>query len=152
MSNPTQEHPRYALYFAYGTITLYREAFQLSLAIKSFSYWSPTTPAYSRFGLVPVRSPLLRESLLISFPQVLRCFSSLCILYTAYVFSCECINMNLYRFPHSEIPESMLVNSSSRLIAVSHVLHRNSKSRHPLYALLPFLRFLSLDKHLSFFK
>ena len=28
------------------------------------------------FGLFPFRSPLLRESLLISFPLLLRCFSS----------------------------------------------------------------------------
>ena len=37
---------------------------------------APITP--NRFRLFPFRSPLLRESLLISFPQVLRCFSSLC--------------------------------------------------------------------------
>ena len=36
---------------------------------------SPTTPL-ARFGLLPFRSPLLRESLLISFPGLLRWFTS----------------------------------------------------------------------------
>ena len=40
-----------------------------------------------RFRLVPVRSPLLGESLLFSFPQVLRCFSSPGWLQHTYVFS-----------------------------------------------------------------
>ena len=34
-------------------------------------FWGPTTPAtlaWGRFGLLPVRSPLLRESRLISLP------------------------------------------------------------------------------------
>ncbi len=39
---------------------------------------SPTTPVHkiNGFGLFPVRSPLLRESLLIYLPLLLRCFSS----------------------------------------------------------------------------
>ena len=38
-------------------------------------------------------------------------------------------------FPHSEICESMLVYSSSQLIAVNHVLRRLSVPRHPPCAL-----------------
>ena len=47
---------------------------------------SPTTPLM-RFGLFPVRSPLLRESLLISVPELLRWFTSLSMTSVAYVFS-----------------------------------------------------------------
>ena len=36
----------------------------------------PFNPALRRFGLLPFRSPLLRESLLISFPALLRWFTS----------------------------------------------------------------------------
>ncbi len=36
----------------------------------------PYNPGYFRFGLLPVRSPLLGESLLISFPRLLRWFTS----------------------------------------------------------------------------
>ena len=58
MSRPTHRHPLTYL-FAYGTITLYREAFQLSSAkINQFDVT----------GLFRVRSPLLTESRLISFP------------------------------------------------------------------------------------
>ena len=38
-------------------------------------------------------------------------------------------------FPHSEILGSMLVCSSPRLNAASHVLHRLLVPRHPPYAL-----------------
>ena len=56
---------------------------------------APSTPATqrlrpitrNRFGLIPVRSPLLRKSLRFPFLQVLRCFSSLRWPPVAYVFS-----------------------------------------------------------------
>ena len=38
-------------------------------------------------------------------------------------------------FPHSEIPGSVLVCSSPRLIAAYHVFHRLLAPRHPPYAL-----------------
>ena len=40
------------------------------------------------------------------------------------------------RFPHSDIPGSMLACSSPRLIAACHVLHRRLVPRHPPCALL----------------
>ena len=46
-------------------------------------------------------------------------------------------------FPHSEIPGSILVLRSPRLIAESYVLHRYWLSRHPL--LVPLLTFLCID-------
>ena len=58
--------------FAYGPITLYGGPFHvLPLSFHTPKTGSPTTPSAhtnTRFGLLPFRSPLLRESLLISFP------------------------------------------------------------------------------------
>ena len=51
--------------------------------------------------------------------------------------------MTCGRFPHSEIPGSILVLRSPRLIAESYVLHRYWLSRHPL--LVPLLTFLCID-------
>ena len=73
------------LSFAYGGVTLYADAFQASSATQTISYFlpdqqlwlaGPTTPitqrlpamTRDRFGLFPFRSPLLRESLLLSLP------------------------------------------------------------------------------------
>ena len=58
--------------FEYGVITLYDETFQtLLLSIRHQLWPSPTTPQskLTWFGLIRVRSPLLAESLLISFPR-----------------------------------------------------------------------------------
>ena len=71
--------------FAYGGVTLCADAFQASSATQTISYFlpdqqlwlaGPTTPitqrlpamTRDRFGLFPFRSPLLRESLLLSLP------------------------------------------------------------------------------------
>ena len=47
-----------------------------SLKLHGSSPCGPTTPLRSRFGLLPVRSPLLGESQLISVPALLRWFTS----------------------------------------------------------------------------
>ena len=52
-------------------------------------------------------------------------------------------NMTCARFPHSEIPGSILVLRSPRLIAESYVLHRYWLSRHPLS--VPLCTFLCID-------
>ena len=67
------------LSFIYGAVTLYGLTFQISFTTKQIFYShlrSPTTPLpyRQRFGLIPFRSPLLRESFL--FLRLLRCFSS----------------------------------------------------------------------------
>src|SRR5256886_13695150 len=71
--------------FAYGGVTLCADAFQASSATQTISYFlpdqqlwlaGPTTPitqrlpamTRNRFGLFPFRSPLLRESRLLSLP------------------------------------------------------------------------------------
>ena len=72
MPRGTQGSSKALWNFAYGAITLYGDPFQnLPLPVR-VPRWSPTTPegvSSRRFGLVPVRSPLLGESLLISFPS-----------------------------------------------------------------------------------
>ena len=95
-------------------------------------------PAEAGFGLIPVRSPLLRESLLISIYRLLRCFSSP----TIHPFGlCDITRIG---FPHSEISGSKIASISPKLIAANHVLHRNLESRHPLYILRNFFLILVL--------
>src|SRR5688572_27908228 len=76
----------------------------------------------STSGLVPVRSSLLRESRLISFPPVTEIFQFTGFASRTYEFSTG------YRlsggFPHSDIAGSKLVASSPTLFAGCHVLHR----------------------------
>ena len=98
----------------------------------------PSNPGVQapRFGLFRVRSPLLAESLTCFLVlQVLRWFTSLSCLRTAYGFSGGSSTITRKGFPHSDIPGSKLVCSSPRLIAACHVLHRLLAPRHPPYAL-----------------
>ncbi len=98
----------------------------------------PTTPpviANRRFGLFPVRSPLLRESIAFSFPQGTEMFH-----FPWFAPHPLCIQGRVFqvywnRLPHSEIPGSKPVSGSPRLIAACHVLHRLLMPRHPPYAL-----------------
>jgi hypothetical protein len=93
---------------------------------------TPRGPKPSRFGLFRFRSPLLTESLIcFLFLRVLRWFTSPGSLHTAYVFSRGSRNLPCEGLPHSEIPGSMPVCGSPRLIAACHVLHRFSAPRHP---------------------
>ena len=62
-----------------------------------------------RFGLFPVRSPLLGESLLFSFPAGTKMFQFPAFASATYGFSCRCIGTTRYGFPHSEISGSKLV-------------------------------------------
>ena len=93
VSRGTQDPGGSRLDFAYGALTLCGGPFQAPLAI--MTNWTlhcapvlqprPPKGATQRFGLLPVRSPLLGESFL--FLGVLRCFSSPGSLDPAYVFS-----------------------------------------------------------------
>ena len=64
---------------------------------------------YIRFGLFPVRSPLLRESHLLSVPADTKMFQFSALAAATYVFSCSCPGTTRDGFPHSEIPGSKLV-------------------------------------------
>ena len=77
-----------------------------------------------RFRLFPVRSPLLRESLLFSFPRVTKMFQFSRFALISYVFRYKFIDINRWGFPHSEISGLKPVCGSPKLIAAYHVLHR----------------------------
>ena len=98
--------------------------------------YNPELPArVARFGLVRVRSPLLAESWLFSFPPGTEMVHFPGFAPPAYGFSRQRREWTPARFPHSDIPGSTLAYSSPRLFAVSHVLHRLLSPRHPPYAL-----------------
>ena len=120
--------------FTYGTVTLYGWLSHTILLTERFvtpmcQALQPRSSKPDRFGLLPVRSPLLGEYFL--FLWVLRCFSSPGSLLPIYRFNQEMPLVRNGRFPYSDIPGSTLVHSSPRLIAVSHVLHRHLTPRHP---------------------
>ena len=98
--------------------------------------YNPGLPVrVARFGLFRVRSPLLAESLLFSFPPGTEMVHFPGFAPPAYGFSRRRREFTPARFPHSDIPGSLLAYSSPRLFAVSHVLHRLLSPRHPPYAL-----------------
>ena len=72
MSRPTQGSFLSAFVFVYGTVTLFGIASQLFLLTLAFVliYERPYNPDMHahRFGLFPIRSPLLWESFLLSSP------------------------------------------------------------------------------------
>ena len=89
-------------------------------------------------GLVPFRSPLLRESLLLSFPTVTKMFQ-----FTAYTFHYWILVLQTSGFPHSETSGSLPTYGYPENIAVRRVLHRLQLPRHSPCA-LNFLTFYSI--------
>ena len=94
--------------------------------VGSGSYLSAT-------GLVRVRSPLLAESRLMSFPPGTEMFQFPGFASAAYGFSGG--SPLREGLPHSEILGSKPARGSPRLIAACHVLHRLLAPRHPPDAL-----------------
>ena len=86
-------------------------------------------------GLVPVRSPLLGESRLMSFPPGTEMFQFPGFASGAHGFGAGCRAMR-GGFPHSETPGSKPARGSPGLVAACRVLHRLSAPRHPPGALL----------------
>jgi hypothetical protein len=84
-------------------------------------------------GLVRVRSPLLAESLLMSFPPATEMFQFARFASPTYEFSRR--SPMREGLPHSEIQGSTIARISPWLIAACHVLHRLSVPRHPPNAL-----------------
>ena len=122
--------------FAYGILTLCDRTSH-SVRLDSTVLAPVLTPEnfVLWFGLFRVRSPLLAESRLMSFPRPtlmfqFRRFPS----YTYFVQYmiheyCPCV------FPHSDISGSSLICSSPKLFAACHVLHRLLMPRHSPCAL-----------------
>jgi hypothetical protein len=141
--------------FTYMAITSCGRLFQVvRLAAGLVSLWlfadaRPTTPnpplkpqipklKFQRkagFGLFRVRSPLLTESLLLSFPS-----GTEMVHFPELARARLCIQRAVPRFyrggfPHSDTLGSKRASRSPRLIAGSHVLRRRLAPRHPPYAL-----------------
>jgi hypothetical protein len=90
----------------------------------------------NRFGLFPLRSPLLGESLLLSFPAGTKmvhfpAFASRLLLYS----EADIPTLLGISLEDSDIPGSQPVCGSPRLFAAYHVLLRLPSPRHPPYAL-----------------
>ena len=101
---------------------------QISFLITSYAVLQPHS---KWFGLFPVRSPLLRESLLISVPELLRWFTSLSIALPVYIFNCCSDIIADAGLLHSDIRGSQDMCSFPRLFAAYHVLLRLTAPRHP---------------------
>src|SRR5580658_7768490 len=140
--------------FVYGGITLYADDFQTSLTINAISYFlpgqqlrldSPATPitqrllalTRDRFGLFPFRSPLLRESRLLSLPVGTEMFH-----FPTFPPPALCVQAGaMSHYAQSGCPirrssDQSLVADSPRLIAGSYVLLRLLVPRHSPCALI----------------
>jgi hypothetical protein len=87
------------------------------------------------FGLFRVRSPLLAESLLFSFPPGTEMVHFPGLSPPTYGFSRRSSSISLSGLPHSDILGSKPVCGSPKLFAAYHVLHRLLAPRHSPYAL-----------------
>ena len=108
--------------FPYGAVTRCGPPFQ-----------TLPVPKNHATGLVRVRSPLLAESRLMSFPPATEMFQFA-------GFASQTYGLSLGYplpggLPHSEIPGSTIARISPGLFAACHVLHRLSVPRHPPDAL-----------------
>ena len=100
--------------FAYGTITPCGRPFQGRSTTTRFCNFpdkpeatpQPCRYCYPQFGLFPFRSPLLRESRLISVPGGTEMFHFPPLAFRTYEFSAECCRITDNGLPHSEIPGS----------------------------------------------
>ena len=142
--------PRSQLGFAYGGVTRSAAPFQVlplprwfltprcSCRSNRLVLQPPSSNAcrlaLDGFGLVPVRSPLLGESRLISFPP-----GTEMVQFPGFAH-CSPAFPGL-GFPIRKSPRHRSLASSTGLIAGSYVLHRLLVPRHPPYALIHLTHF-----------
>ena len=88
-------------------------------------------PRSRRFGLLRFRSPLLAESLLISFPRLLRWFTSSRVAPPHYFIHACGVRLAAYGLPHSAVRGSPDMCSYPRLFAAYRGLLRLQAPRHP---------------------
>ena len=101
----------------------------------SWSYNPADASPQQRFGLFPVRSPLLGESLLFSLPGGTKMFQFPPF---ASLLVVRIITLQVIGLSHSEIAGSRVICTYPALIAAYHVLHRLREPRHPPDALALF--------------
>ena len=97
---------------------------------------SPTTPAAPRrrrFGLLPFRSPLLRESTFLSFPPGTEMFQ-----FPGFAHLLGVTGLQPAGLPHSDTRGSSHACRSPRFFAACRVLLRFRKPRHPPSAIRNF--------------
>ncbi len=94
-----------------------------------------TSLACVRFGLYPVRSPLLRVSRLLSFPPGTEMVHFPGFASWPYEFRPGYPEFIEAGFPIRTSPDQSLFNDFPKLIAAGHVLRRLPAPRHPPYAL-----------------
>ncbi len=80
---------------------------------------TPTGPEPCRFGLLPVRSPLLGESRLFSFPPGTKMFQ-----FPGLAPALRVTGLQPDGLSHSEVRGSKVICTYPRLFAAYHVLHR----------------------------
>ncbi|KAL5732797.1 hypothetical protein ACOSQ2_032489 [Xanthoceras sorbifolium] len=88
-------------------------------------YCSPTTP-FSRFRLLPFRSPLLRESLLLSFPLATKMFQ-----FARLSLAYPWIQQQFERLTYSGISGSTLIFNSQKHFVAYYALPRLWVPRYP---------------------
>ncbi len=111
----TQDASPLALACLYGTLTRCGGAFQplqVSVACVCAGPTTPEVPKNPWFGLFPVRSPLLRESRLISSRQATEMFQFACCPPYTYGLSIGSPDITLEGLPHSDTQGSSLACSS----------------------------------------
>ena len=99
-----------------------------------------------RFGLFPVRSPLLGESRLISVPLGTEMVHFPRFASPPYGFRWRYPVFNEVGFPIRKSPDRSLLSDSPGLIAAGRVLRRLPAPRHPLHALSNLTIKFSQDK------
>ena len=99
-----------------------------------------------RFGLIPVRSPLLGESRLLSFPLGTEMVHFPRFASPPYGFRWRYPGFTRMGFPIRRSPDRSLLSDSPGLIAAGRVLRRLPAPRHPLHALSNLTIKFSQDK------
>ena len=114
-----------------------RRAFPNASAGMTFAYGGPQPrgPEGLRFGLVPVRSPLLRDSHVDSSSSGYLDVSVRRVPLIQLCVHCMMTVVCTAGFPHSEISGSRVVCTSPELFAAYHVFLRLPVPRHPPCAL-----------------
>ena len=143
--------------FAYRTITCFGPTFQKSSTknmlcnFPAARYCSHSMPHYpslptrtglkqSRFGLLPFRSPLLRQSIILSFPGGTKMVQFPPLPSLTYEFS-QGYPDKRDGLSHSEISGLTCVCHYPKLIAACHVLLRQPMPRHPPCTLIILIHF-----------
>ncbi len=125
--------------FGYGSFTLFGATFQRLLLPTRRSMMQALQPRHIvtyRFRLIPVRSPLLRESRLISLPTGTEMFHFPALAPLVLYIQTKVTCCSMLGCPIQKPPDQRIFGSSPRLFAAYRVFHRLLAPRHPPIALI----------------